>query len=402
MAFEPILRFAVMSDCHYSKDNPEYRERFAKTMETLYKYSESESYPFLDALYVVGDFTERGTTEEMQMFADDCKAYVKNETTIAITLANHELHYMPDYNKAISDFKEIFGMDCDRHEVIKGYHFISLSTIRDKGPWDDSFNDEKRAFLKKELEKARRDTGNKPIFVFRHPGIPETITGGVGGNTDVYPILSEYPQVIDFSGHSHNPVNDPREINQKNFTTVGTGSMSYLATGAAWSDFHITGDKSLGRGCAHLRVVEADDKGNVRIRGLDAVSGNFFENDAFITDCHNKSKHKYTLRRAVDAPRPYFKEGSSVNAKICDGKLCLSFPRAHSEGDRVKEYCIRLFDRNSVAVGQKNIYSDYMYYKQKETVTAEISWEHNYLPGIEIYACGFWENLSECLTFQKN
>ncbi len=151
MAFEPTLRFAVMSDCHYSKDNPEYRERFANTMEALYKYSESESYPFLDALYVVGDFTERGTTEEMQMFADDCKAYVKNETMIGITLANHELHYMSDYNKAISDFKEIFGMDCDRHEVIKGYHFISLSTIRDKGPWDDSFNDEKKAFLKKEL-----------------------------------------------------------------------------------------------------------------------------------------------------------------------------------------------------------------------------------------------------------
>lgn len=400
MNFTPTLRFAVMSDFHYSKDNPEYRERFAKAMEALYKYSKSESYPFLDALYVVGDFTERGTTEEMQMFCDDCKAYVKSETLVAITLANHELHYMPDYNKALSDFKEIFNMAPDRHEVIKGYHFISLSTIRDKGPWDDSFNDEKRAFLKKELEKARADTKNKPIFVFRHPGIPETILGGVGGNTDVYPILSEYPQVIDFSGHSHNPVNDPREINQKNITTIGTGSMSYICSGG-WSDFHIE-NRRLGRGCAHFRVVEADDSGNVRIRGVDAISGNFFENDAFISDCHDKSKHKYTSRRALDATPPYFDKQARVTAQICDRKLKISFPRAFSERERVKEYDIRFFDQNGVAMGQKNIYSDFMFYKQADTVSAEFDWAYDFMPVIKVYACGFWENISECIVFPDN
>lgn len=398
MDFKPVLRFAVMSDCHYSEKHPEYRKQFEKAMKTLYTYAEGEDYNSLDALYVVGDFADLGKTEEMQWFADDCKAFVKEGTLLVVTLANHELHYMPDYNKALSDFKKIFDMDYDRHEIINGYHFISLSTIRDKGPWDDSFNDEKKAFLKAELEKARNDTGNKPIFVFRHPGIPETIVGGAGGNTEVYPILSMYPQVIDFSGHSHNPVNDPREINQKNFTTVGTGSMSYLSTSASWADFHITGDTTLGVGHAHLRVVEADEKGNVRIRGLDVTSGNFFENDIFITDCHNKSKYKYTMKRALNAPIPYFKEGSSVNVKLTDQKLTISFPRAYSEGDRVKEYNIRLFDENGIAMGQKNVYSDYMHYEQKETVTVEMYWEYRYVPKAEIYACGFWENISECIN----
>lgn len=397
MNFKPILRFAVMSDCHYSEKHPEYRQKFERAIGVLYTYADGEEYKALDALYVVGDFADLGKTHEMKWFKEDCDKFVKEGTLLVVTLANHELHYMPDYNKALKDFKGIFNMDYDRHEVIKGYHFISLSTIRDKGPWDDSFNDEKKAFLKAELEKARKDTGNKPIFVFRHPGIPETIVGGVGGNTEVYSILSAYPQVIDFSGHSHNPVNDPREINQKNITTVGTGSMSYLSTSAGWADFHITGDAELGKEGAHLRVVEVDEAGKVRIRGLDVISGNFFENDAYIVDSYDKSKHVYTSQRALTAEAPYFKEGASVKVCLTDGKAVLTFPGAHSEGDRVKEYDIRLFDENGVAMAQKNVYSDYMHYAQKETVTVEIDWEYDFVPKAEVYAMGFWENISQCI-----
>jgi len=398
MTFKPLLRFAVMSDCHYSEKHPEYRQKFERAMNLLYTYAENEEYKGLDALYVVGDFSDLGKTHEMKWFKEDCDKFVKKGTLLAVTMANHELHYMPDFSKALKDFKDIFKMDYDRHEVIGGYHFISLSTIRDKGPWDDSFNDEKKAFLKAELEKARQDTGNKPIFVFRHPGIPETIVGGVGGNTEVYSILSAYPQVIDFSGHSHNPVNDPREINQKNITTVGTGSMSYLSTSAGWADFHITGDRTLGREGAHLRVVEADEKGTVRIRGLDVISGNFFENDAYISDCHDKSKHTYTSGRALTAKAPWFKEGASVRVELCKDKVILTFPRAYSEGDRVKEYNIRLFDENGIAIGQKNVYSDYMNYVQKDIVTVEIEGEFSFVPKVRVYATGFWENMSECIV----
>ncbi len=178
MEFKPVLRFAVMSDVHFCKEHPERRTTLKKAVKEVYKYSENEEYKKLDALYVVGDFTDRGKREEMEWFYADCTELLKQETLFAVTMANHELHYMPDYNVALKDFKEIFDMPYDRHEKINGYHFISLSAIRDKGPWDDSFNDEKKAFLKEELEKARADTGNKPIFVFQHAGIPETIVGG--------------------------------------------------------------------------------------------------------------------------------------------------------------------------------------------------------------------------------
>ena len=396
MEFKPVLRFAVMSDCHYSERHPEYRERMKNTIEYLYKYSKGESYNKLDALYVVGDFTNLGKKEEMQWFSEDINSVIKPGTVFVATMANHELHYMPDYNVALENFKEIYKMDYDRHEVINGYHFISLSGIRDKGPWDDSFNDEKKEFLKNELEIARKDTGNKPIFVFQHAGIPETVFGGYGGHTEIYSILSAYPQIIDFSGHSHNPVNDPREINQKNFTCVGTGSMAYLSTSAGWGDFHIKGDPSLGAQHAHMLIVEVDEVGKVRILGLDADEQKFIS-DNLIVDCHDKSKYQYTLKRALTASNPYFEEGAKATVTINEGKALITFPAAKSVGERVKEYNIRLYDSNMVAMGQKNVYSDYMHYKQKDEFTVEIDWEYDFVPNVEIYAGGFWENFSQCI-----
>ena len=393
MNFKPTVRFAVMSDCHYSEKHPEYRIRMKKTINFLYDYSHGETYNKLDALYVVGDFADLGKTHEMQWFYDDVKECLQEETLLAVTLANHELHYMPDYNVALKDFKEIFKMDYDRHEKINGYHFISLSSIRDKGPWDDSFNDEKKAFLKAELEKARQDTGNKPIFVFQHAGIPETLFGGVGGHTEIYSILSDYPQVIDFSGHSHNPVNDPREINQKNFTCVGTGSMSYLSTSASWGDFHINGDSTLGKGHAHMLIVEADEKGIVKILGLDADEKKFIC-ESYITDCHDKSKYQYTLKRALNAPKPYFEVGANAVVTVDNGKASVVFPAAKSDGERVKEYCIRLMDEKGVIMAQKNIYSDYMHYTQKDVLSTQIDWNYDFVPDVLVYAVGFWENVS--------
>ena len=65
--------------------------------------------------------------------------------------------------------------------------------------------------------------------------------------------------------------------------------------------------------------------------------------------------------------------------------------------DRVKEYNIRFFDSEGVAMGQKNVFSDYMHYVQKDTVVVEADWSYDYVPKVEVYAVGFWENVSECI-----
>ena len=51
-----------------------------------------------------------------------------------------------------------------------------------------------------------------------------TTCWGVKELTD---ILEKYPQVVDFAGHSHFPMNDPRSIWQGDYTALNTGTLSY-------------------------------------------------------------------------------------------------------------------------------------------------------------------------------
>ncbi|MBQ6998880.1 MAG: metallophosphoesterase [Clostridia bacterium] len=403
MEFTPIVRFAVMSDVHYQEKDSFQRERFKSAMEFVYNYSENEEYKNLDALYVVGDFTDLGKTEQFEMFAEDCKAYVKDSTKLVPIIGGHELQFVPDANVALQDFKRVFDMDYDRHEVINGYHFISLSTIKDKGPWSDSFDITKREFLKTELEKARKDGGNKPIFVFQHPGQVDTISGGFYGNSEIHSILSQYPQVIDFSGHSHCPVNDPREIHQCNYTSVSTGTLYYISLGifkkytnARFDEYAYTDKEKphMIKGCAHMLIVEVDGKGTVRIRKVDVVAGDFFENDYYIEDAYDISKHKYTQQRAKTASTPYFDIEAKVSIVRSENNIKVEFPGAHCENERVFGYNVRIKSGDTV-IAQKGIVSDFMRLHQQDMYSTTFENVCDDDISAEVYAFGFWDNYSK-------
>ncbi len=391
-----VLRFAVMSDTHYNEKHPFLRERFEKALKTVYGYAEGEEYKNLDALYVVGDFTDLGLPEQFRMFKEDCDKFVKPETKLVVTLANHELHYNSE-ELAMETFKELFKMAPDRHEVIGGYHFISLSGCKYKGTWHDSFNEEKREFLKTELEKARKESKGKPIFVFQHPGIAGTVQGGTFGHKEILNILKNYPQVVDFSGHSHNPVNDPREIDQHYFTAVSTGSLFNLGFNHA-SSIYAYGEKLMKHSdeYSQMLVCEVDDKSRVYIKKLDVLAGGFFEDDYVLDNFTDVSAFKYTSARAKDAEKPCFDKGAAVSVTSENGKTKISFPAAHGIGERVREYHIVLSDSDGVFY-QTVLVSDFASLVQKETV--ELT-----LPGIEkenikamVRASGFWGNTSEAI-----
>ena len=338
-----ILRFAVMSDLHYNEEYPFVRDRFKSAMEKIYDYCGAEEYKNLDALYVVGDFADLGLKSQMQMFREDCDKYVSADTKLVVTLANHELHYVPDYKQAMADFQEIFNMDFDRHEVMGGYHFISLSTTIDRGPWHDSFDATKKEYLKTQLDEAVKDGGDKPIFVFHHPGQFATVLGGVYGNAELYPILSQYPQIIDFSGHSHYAVNNPREIHQKHFTSVSTGTLLNIHPYDKIENAHISGCFVNHNDMAHMLLVEVDDQSKVHIKIMDVVAGEFFEEEYLVENVSDKRKYKYTLQRAANAPIPYFGEDAEVSVSETENGLSISFPRAFCDEERVFEYTLLLF-----------------------------------------------------------
>ena len=123
-----------------------------------------------------------------------------------------------------------------------------------------------------ELKIAREKDPKKPIFFFQHPHLTDTVSGSIyWADESFIPTLMNYPQVIDFSGHSHVPINDPRSIHQRHFTCLGTGSLSYFELDEF--DKHYGTCPPKKEDCAQMLIVEADENGAVRIYPYDVAPG---------------------------------------------------------------------------------------------------------------------------------
>ena len=324
--FQPVVRFAVTSDVHLDGD-PEQPAavRLGELFDDSYAYAESQSYKNLDAVVVVGDFATSGSDEEYELYNSIVDSHIKDGTEMIETLGNHEFISYRDYDASITydHYKELINEDVDRHLVINGYHFIACSYSEDGKTFDS-----KKDWLNEELKAAVNDTGDKPVFVFQHPHPFGTVYGSVNwGDFTVRTVYEKYPQIIDFSGHSHYANSDPRTIWQGAFTAVGTGSLSALMGNLNY----ISGDEDAPGDSGAYWIVEADAQGNVRLKLYDIVSHRFFDkNDYYLTDVAKKSAHRYTWAnlKSLDTA-PQFPSGAQVTAqKDNEGNTLLVFPNA--------------------------------------------------------------------------
>ena len=340
--FQPVLRFAVCSDAHLSKEESGLKnaEKFKKLFSVAYAEAEKSDYKGLDAVLVAGDMTESGKPEEYELYRDLTEEYVKDGTELLTVMGNHEhIEYRDTKNpqKAVEVFREYVSDEVDFHKVIGGYHFIGVS-------YDDSGKEEfktKLEWLRAELDKAVADTGDKPIFVMQHPHPALTVYGSVNwANMDIRVVLKDYPQVVDFSGHSHYAANDPRSIHQSTFTAIGCGAI----TGAMGNLSYISGDEYGDGDSGTFWLCEVDKDVNVRLRLYDLVSDCFFEDvDYLLKDVGNKKRRAYTWSRMMaQDTAPIFPENAKITAKTDKkGEVNITFPEA-SGYYRAENYKITL------------------------------------------------------------
>ena len=324
--FTPVIRFAVTSDVHLDGD-PEQpaAKRLGELLVDSYDYAEGEYYKNLDALAVVGDFATSGSDEEYELFNKIMDDYLRPGTELLAPLGNHEFIKYRDEDASVTyeHYKKLIHEDVDRHLIINGYHFISCSYSEDGKTFGS-----KKEWLEANLDAAVKDTPDRPVFVFQHPHPFATVYGSVNwGDFTIRTILEKYPQVIDFSGHSHYAASDPRCIWQGAFTAVGTGSLSALMGNLNY----IEGDEDAPGESGSFWLCEADAEGNVRLRLYDIVSHRFFEkNDYYLTGITKKSAHVYNWNnlKSLDTA-PEFPEGAAVKAeKDNEGNTVLVFPDA--------------------------------------------------------------------------
>lgn len=357
--FKPVLRFIACSDVHLSEGEggEKNAEKFRKVFDRAYEIAgESEEYTALDAVIVAGDFTEEGKTGEYEVYKRITEEKLREGTQLLTCIGNHEQIEYRDTatpEKATEVFEKYVGTNADTHNIICGYHFIGVS-------YDDSGEEAfktKTDWLRAELDKAVADTGDKPIFVFQHPHPALTVYGSVNwANMDIRMVLKDYPQVVDFSGHSHYAPNDPRSIHQSTFTAVGCGAI----TGTMGNLSYISGDAYGDGESATFWVCEVDAEGNVRLRLYDVVSDCFFDGvDYYLTDLADKSRRSYTWGRMMaQDTSPVFPDGAELSVSADEeGNVLVTFPEA--EGFyRAENYKITL-SKGSEKLTDLIVLSDY-------------------------------------------
>ncbi|MGE5701373.1 MAG: metallophosphoesterase [Clostridia bacterium] len=223
----PELVFPVMSDIHINASGTADLDKFKTALEQMKKLA-----PQQDAFAFVGDLTNNGYEEEYDRFLSMYKDYEQEQAVSLFSMGNHDYWNGLSVEEAQERFLEKMNKkSIYYHEVVKGYHFIMLSP--EEGKTHGHYSVKQIEWLNEQLKEAAKDDPKKPIFVFLHQHIKDTVYGskewGTQDNAELlYDTLDDYPQIITFSGHSHYPLDDPRSIHQRDFTSVGTASNAYM------------------------------------------------------------------------------------------------------------------------------------------------------------------------------
>ena len=375
-AFTPVFRFAVASDIHINADDPTNTERLQKLFETAYRYADGHpAYRLLDALVLTGDNCDNGSDAEYEILKRVIHDNIREETQLIAIMGNHEFH-----ETGHEGFVRHMQQDLDPHIVVKGYHFIGLSP----SPNDTWQTPKQINWMSAQLRQAEKDDPDRPIFTMQHGHIWNTVYVSRSWYTQMsvplHMVYSRYPQVINFSGHSHGPANNPLNIWQNAYTQVGVGTLNYFEMERDIGDSTVPEG---ARNAAQYLIVEVDENNRVRIMPFNILTDDFMRTPA-TTDgdrqlvwqidnvCDNNS-FAYTAARKHTDGAPWFEEGDAVSVdEVTAGTVTLSFPQAE---DDVCVYGYRITLTNTANAKQKlvkEIYSQYYFEPMPERLSVTV------------------------------
>ena len=367
-----VLRFSALSDVHF-KVSPEAQEvdRFRRSMSFMYDYSAKQKYPKFDAMLVAGDFSDHGYDEELLLFKKIMDEGIRPGTETILCMGNHE--FIAGSKKR---WEEIFERDSNKVYKVNGFSFVALSP--EKGTCRNGDFDYALNWYKKALADAELEDPAKPIFTFQHYHVTPTVYGSRGednwGTIDLYETLQRYPRVINFSGHSHYPINDPRSAWQGNFTAFGTGTLSYFEMGGEGGRYNKFPEGY--RDAAQLYVVEVRKDNSVTLKPYDLITNSFFDVVYYIPKPGDTDSYLYTDERYLKNDRPVWADDAKVECETLkdDGIVRLSFPQATC-ADVVHSYRVDLQrpdDEIEIDLGSQYFWSKYYFKNQPKTMTVEL------------------------------
>ncbi|PRR80375.1 metallophosphoesterase family protein [Clostridium vincentii] len=223
------LAFAVLGDIHQNADH------LQQTINDLYTIN-----PGMDALVLNGDSVDQGIDEQYDLVK---KTISKNKdllpSTVIKNIGNHEFfNYDAGRNSPeqvqtyINKYLEFSGEEKVYHDTwVNDYHFISLGSEDGNSDTADTttayVSENQLNWLKEKL--AENYQKGKPIFVFLHQPLDygERAWVGVKESEQIREILSQYPEVILFSSHTHRDLVESSVILDQPFTIANTGAIDH-------------------------------------------------------------------------------------------------------------------------------------------------------------------------------
>ena len=231
-AEEPAAQFAVMSDIHLSSKTPASDGKWQQYFDTL-----ASIVPNPDAIVSNGDqindnyFNSASDHQYPRaMLQENLSRTGMAETDVLMTFGNHD--------DRVERMAEQYPDEW--FPSTKGYYETTIGGFPAFMVNTEAWGAEQAGWLYDRLTALSADpaTSAQPIFVFGHRPLPNTVWDGAqASNSGLKTNLSDFPQVMYFSGHSHLNITDERSIHQDSFTSVNEGSMSYEETDSAFQAF---------------------------------------------------------------------------------------------------------------------------------------------------------------------
>ena len=368
--FIPAFRFAICSDAHIEGVGYPGYERLKKAVDYSLSYSQKdESYNKLDHFFIAGDITNKGKADEFTAFKEIYDYASDKGLKMLCTVAKgHDSITMK--KRSLAHYRSLTGQETDFHRVIGTYHFIGLSTCRSLP--HKHYSPLQKLWLNRELKKAVSATPDKPVFVIHHEHVKNTVYGSSDfdgwGNRFFTGVFNSYPNIVDFSGHSHYPVNDPRSLWQGDFTAIGTGSLKY-------TELTVDDERKVHPPtcelCSNFLIVEADKDSNLHILGIDCLAAEILC-EYYLKNPADKNNRDYTPeKQKARSMAPKFSDGAEITLTNADGIFSAEYPKAESsDGTPVFIYRANVYDEKGKLVSKgKTVPSYYLYTPEDKLIT---------------------------------
>lgn len=416
-----VLSFSAMSDIHQQQGKTEYSEYLLNALD----YAEELNGGTLDLALFAGDLTELTWTNRDDDYSETYNGDIAQlketletaldleKTPVFYALGNHDTdpsrlgaEYMSGMHSLFYNMlgEKFFEVDEDdsvpeaglRHAVVNGYHFLAANPDT---YWNlHGYSDDALAWVDEKLAAITQENPEQYVFVTAHPPIYDTVFNSLRpdwADADLGEVLKKYPQVIYFSGHVHNVLQDEMQISQNGyFTSLDCGSVKYSSTMNDVNDGGATFDNGVGTRIEDFSeglLVQVDANGNVRVTRCD------YYNRAPIKDAWELSypkadkSHLATYDNATrqrENAVPVFAQDAQFTVQTRGSSVTFTWTAA-SDDDQVRYYKLHVYtvdgDGKRTRTRTFNLATFTYRYDRVEDMPDEMTWSTAVLTAGDYY-----------------